>query len=591
MKRIITSILAVMMTAGFAVAVTIHVPAQYPTIQEGINASSDGDTVLVAAGTYYELIDFSGKEIVVKSESGAANTTIDGGQAGSVVTIDAGEGPGAYIEGFTITNGLSISYGGGGIYCGTGVAPIITGNSIQGNGDLMNFFGGGIYVYHASPTIEYNTIAENECIYFGAGIYLESCDDIEIRWNIIHSNYCWSGYGVATGGGIYAKDSDVLIDHNLICSNIAEPPYGAGGGGIAIQYSGDYQITNNTLAYNESVMWETTGGGIHVSGSATVFAVNNIIVHSQGGGVYSSILDLTLDFNDVWDNLPVDYFGCSAGSFDISEEPLFIGGFPYGYELTSASPCIDAGSFMSALDEDGTRADIGAYAFNQGGVNIAITPDVWPIVIPSSGGSFNYTLRVTNHTIAPVPFDVWVDVRLPDGTIISPLLLREDITFNPEQHAERELTQYVPGNAISGDYYYMAHTGDFAIGEIYHETIMPFSKEGSENTGDDWILDGWDDGSQRLDDSCQPAAFVLYPAYPNPFNATTAINYQLSASSFTKLSVYDIYGRKIYELVNGWRDAGHHEVIFDATDLASGVYIYRLTAGEFTASGKMLLQK
>ena len=87
-----------------AQALVINVPADYPTIQEGINAASNGDTVLVASGTYYEQIDFSGREIVLISESGAESTIIDGQGIGApMVNIDSGEGVGTVLEGFTVT--------------------------------------------------------------------------------------------------------------------------------------------------------------------------------------------------------------------------------------------------------------------------------------------------------------------------------------------------------------------------------------------------------------------------------------------------------------------------------------------------------
>jgi mannose/cellobiose epimerase-like protein (N-acyl-D-glucosamine 2-epimerase family) len=88
-----------------------------------------------------------------------------------------------------------------------------------------------------------------------------------------------------------------------------------------------------------------------------------------------------------------------------------------------------------------------------------------------------------------------------------------------------------------------------------------------------------------------PRTIELYPAYPNPFNPTTVISYQLPVVSYVNLAVYDIAGKRVIELVNGWRDAGMHEVTFDASDLASGVYIYRLNAERFSASGKIVLMK
>ncbi len=88
-----------------------------------------------------------------------------------------------------------------------------------------------------------------------------------------------------------------------------------------------------------------------------------------------------------------------------------------------------------------------------------------------------------------------------------------------------------------------------------------------------------------------PVSHELFRVYPNPFNPSTAINYQLSAFSYVTLTVYDLQGREVAELVNDWRDAGYHEVTFDASDLSSGVYFYRMTTGSFEASRKMVLVK
>ncbi len=92
---------------------TIKVPGDYPTIQAGIDVAVDGDTVLVAPGTYKENIDFKGKAITVKSEQGPYVTIIDANQNGRVVTFNHGEGPGSVLDGFTIQNGLRTDGGAG----------------------------------------------------------------------------------------------------------------------------------------------------------------------------------------------------------------------------------------------------------------------------------------------------------------------------------------------------------------------------------------------------------------------------------------------------------------------------------------------
>ncbi|MHC4945192.1 MAG: DUF1565 domain-containing protein [Planctomycetota bacterium] len=136
MKVYFISIMILIIPAiGFSA--TIHVPADYATIQEAIDAASAGDTVLVASGTYVENIDFLGKDIVVKSEQGPQATVIDGNKAGPVATLMNGESPDAVLEGFTIQNG-SGTYNPNGYYYGGGIrirdaSPTITGNTISNN--------------------------------------------------------------------------------------------------------------------------------------------------------------------------------------------------------------------------------------------------------------------------------------------------------------------------------------------------------------------------------------------------------------------------------------------------------------------------
>jgi hypothetical protein len=88
-----------------------------------------------------------------------------------------------------------------------------------------------------------------------------------------------------------------------------------------------------------------------------------------------------------------------------------------------------------------------------------------------------------------------------------------------------------------------------------------------------------------------PIALSLGQNYPNPFNPSTTIKFELPKSSVVKLSILDALGREVSVLVNEKRDAGVHEVKFDAVGLASGVYFYRMQAGSFVKSRKMLVIK
>ena len=91
--------------------------------------------------------------------------------------------------------------------------------------------------------------------------------------------------------------------------------------------------------------------------------------------------------------------------------------------------------------------------------------------------------------------------------------------------------------------------------------------------------------------SAIPQEYELVGSYPNPFNASVTISYNLPRTSEVRLEVYDILGQKVATLVNQALPAGYHQVTWDAGDKATGMYFYRLDTGDFTDSKKMLLLK
>jgi len=79
--------------------------------------------------------------------------------------------------------------------------------------------------------------------------------------------------------------------------------------------------------------------------------------------------------------------------------------------------------------------------------------------------------------------------------------------------------------------------------------------------------------------------------YPNPFNATTVINYQLPVDGDVRLEVYNTLGQKVTALVDETQEAGYKSVIWDASEVSSGLYFYKLTAGDYTETRRMMLVK
>jgi hypothetical protein len=88
-----------------------------------------------------------------------------------------------------------------------------------------------------------------------------------------------------------------------------------------------------------------------------------------------------------------------------------------------------------------------------------------------------------------------------------------------------------------------------------------------------------------------PKEFALYQNYPNPFNPTTVISWQLAVGSRVKLSLYNITGQEVAVLVDNEQKAGAHQVEFDASGLASGIYLYRLESKGFVETKKLILLK
>ncbi|HAY33500.1 MAG TPA: hypothetical protein DCY06_05135 [Bacteroidetes bacterium] len=88
-----------------------------------------------------------------------------------------------------------------------------------------------------------------------------------------------------------------------------------------------------------------------------------------------------------------------------------------------------------------------------------------------------------------------------------------------------------------------------------------------------------------------PFDYNLSQNYPNPFNPSTKINFSIPKAGVVSLIVYDILGKEVIQLVNEFKAAGKHEINFNASNLSSGTYFYRIEAGEFKSTKKMSLLK
>jgi len=311
----------------------VLVPQCCATVQEGVDFAREGDTVIIAPGTYVENVLV--KKKITLTGAGGGETVLDAGMSGSPLTV-------VNTEGVDIRD-LTVAYAAGDAF-------------------------GGIYCANSVVTIERCTIRDNSAT-FGAGIFLDECTatlrDCHIEGNTAEKS----------GGGVYLWQSRVLIDSCVIIGNSAGEGGGlfcwysaprivrtviaknsaALGGGIVCDEAFPI-IVNCTIADNSSTQEKT--GGLHCTEAVPTESlprIMNSIIWGNGGAI-SGAVGVKMEFCDTEDE---PYAGADG---NISEDPLFVNAVEGDYTLAAGSACIDAGNPDPAYnDEDGTRCDMGAF--------------------------------------------------------------------------------------------------------------------------------------------------------------------------------------------------------------------------------------
>ncbi len=161
-------------------------------------------------------------------------------------------------------------------------------------------------------------------------------------------------------------------------------------------------------------------------------------------------------------------------------------------------------------------------------------------------------------------------------------------SYNSNNTYASESEQYFSSGVLTDEYGY-SYTYD-SNGNVSVETDQAWNGSNLENSYRYTFT--YQTGATAIEnDNTMVKKFELSQNYPNPFNPTTIINYSVPTSSLVTIKVYDVLGREIAKLVNEQKTAGTYSVQFNGSALSSGVYFYRMQAGDFVQTKKLLLMK
>ncbi|MBU0517477.1 right-handed parallel beta-helix repeat-containing protein [bacterium] len=484
--------------------------------------------------------------------------------------------------------------------------------------------GGAIYLYQADAEVFENRIVNNVAYNDGGAIYLNESNNSYIHDNWIEDNSADIGGGImyyfsggvcenndikhnnataSNGGGMLLDNSSPTIQGNRIIANQSAQSSGSGiymhhFSSPSILYNdvslsrytaifcGDNsnpEITNNTIFGNG-------GYGIRTYQNSHPFGKNNIIWSNTYGLYISAGCSVAMTYSDVQ--------GGWVGAGNFNDNPDMVNAWGEDFSLLPFSPCIDAGDPNPPYDPDGSIKDVGAHYFDQntpqGICTIDLTPFGTPIILPPSGGTVWFGLSIVNSPDYYNIYDGWYTLTQPDGQII-PMVLREDLYMAPGGSLSRQLFLTLGSTAMSGIYTVTASVGDHpTIIESYDsftfEKLAAADYAGGEATGT--FFDGEVEETFSLKQAVLiPETTELLGHYPNPFNPQATISFNLATTERVTLDVYSISGQKIATLVDRNLEPGSYKEIFDGSGLASGMYLYVLQAGDFSAVGKMSLLK
>jgi len=540
------------------------VPEEQVTIQAGIDAASEGDTVLVSDGTFTGTgnrdIDFGGKGLLLQSEYGSDYVTIDAEGVARCFYFHSDETGASIVEGFTITNGYS-GNSGGGIFCYR-ASPVIRDCVITGN--LTENCGGGIYLSNSTPSISRCLIEDNDASLNGGGIYFSDGSPALVSDSEITGNAAWAG------GGITCNYTSPTLVNCIVAMNLGT--YVAGG----VQCHESNAILNHCTIYSNDA--STEGGGLRCDASNPILT-NCILWGNTPEEIWTYSSDPVITYSDIQGGWP--------GTGNIDQNPKFVGGGDL--HLTESSPCIDAGT------------------------NAGISSDIDGDVRPQGAG---YDMGADEN----LPENTILNAVASDGLVEEEGIDGDDYVliafFQPTSKPEitaGNIDQILP---LSSGHTWRDWSGELGAADwnilgdqIYillsvhpmgsptvapGDTITPYLPLVRTKKA---VITGSFDPEVSVAGGGSPELRTgLRSCFPNPFNPSTTIEFMIRSRGPVSLSIFDITGRLVVTLANGIFDEGRHSVRWNGNNengapVGSGVYVCKMTANGESDTVNLVLVK
>ena len=296
--------------------------------------------------------------------------------------------------------------------------------------------------------------------------------------------------------------------------------------------------------------------------------------------------------NQTWDFSPLQLHGIIENySFESPNQTIYADSFPQANLIQHLFFDMDPLHTYTFYDVKPQYMNVAGYVFyTQGWTTVEKDSNKTALPIKYGDNWVTGEIDTVGYPLYDSTFttiDGWGTITVPAGTFDC-LRFRYDRRFNVIQIGGRPpVVTVIDTGTISYEWYTKDHFLVASVEIPGLESDVNFTNVSNVSLLQDVVISSVTENVNTK----QPHNFSLQQNYPNPFNPKTIINYQLSMNSDVSLIVYDVTGKEIVKLVSQYQTAGQYAVVFDATNLPSGIYFYKLQAGEFVETRKMILLK